>query len=125
MPHRTKALRIYGVAGRMVVGMHRTINQAYPELDNEDILICFGVTVGFDEIKPLTASKLAAYIGLPRPTVIRRVVRLVDLGVVEYGPGKSLLAPRHRINGRKAEWMSSRFVNIIQKAAAELSKMDT
>lgn len=125
MPYRTRAARIYAITGQMILEIGRAIRAAYPELDAEDSLICFAAVVGFSEKRPLSTSKLADYTQIPRTTVIRRVRRLVDLGFLEDGPGKSLLAPQQKVTGTEASKVSNSCARIIQKAAAELSKMDT
>lgn len=47
------------------------------------LLIGAAVYVGTIEGKPMTASKLADFVGMPRATVIRRLGRLRRLGIVD------------------------------------------
>ncbi|KWN15868.1 hypothetical protein WM21_11880 [Burkholderia ubonensis] len=47
-----------------------------------DVLILMGVMIGEAEGKPLSAYKLAYLVGMPRPTVIRRLARLTRDGLV-------------------------------------------
>ena len=48
----------------------------------EDLLILCGLCVGQAEGRPMTAFKLAQYIGQARPSVIRRLDRLEAAGLV-------------------------------------------
>jgi predicted transcriptional regulator len=48
-----------------------------------DVLLLVGVAIGHLEAKPMGASKLAAYCGIPRPTVIRKLRAMVRAELVE------------------------------------------
>ncbi|AUS42639.1 hypothetical protein CYD94_10900 [Ralstonia solanacearum] len=50
-----------------------------------DVLLLVGVAIGDLEHRPLTAYKLAQYIGMPRPTVNRRLARMARAGLVRLG----------------------------------------
>ncbi|KWC93532.1 hypothetical protein WL57_05335 [Burkholderia cepacia] len=47
-----------------------------------DALLLVGVAIGDLEAKPMTAFKLAQYIGMPRPTVVRKLARMARAGLV-------------------------------------------
>lgn len=47
-----------------------------------DTLLMCAVAIGELEAKPMTAFKLAQFIGMPRPTVIRRLARMTRSGLV-------------------------------------------
>lgn len=47
-----------------------------------DVLILMGVMIGEAEGKPLSAYKLAELVGVPRPTVIRKLAKLKRDGLV-------------------------------------------
>lgn len=47
-----------------------------------DVLLLIGVAIGDLEAKPMTAYKLAAYVGMPRGTVLRRLALMVRAGLV-------------------------------------------
>ncbi|MBR7958910.1 helix-turn-helix transcriptional regulator [Burkholderia vietnamiensis] len=55
---------------------HRYASQA------GDVLLVCAVAISDAEGKPMTAYKLAQYIGMPRPTVIRRLANMVRAGLV-------------------------------------------
>lgn len=52
-----------------------------------DVLLLCAVAVGHGEGKPMTAHKLAGYVGMPRPTAVRRLQHLCALGLVQRGDG--------------------------------------
>ncbi|WP_423191998.1 helix-turn-helix domain-containing protein [Cupriavidus sp. H18C2] len=47
-----------------------------------DVLLLVGVAIGDLEARPMTAYKLAAYVGMPRGTVLRRLAMLGRAGLV-------------------------------------------
>lgn len=47
-----------------------------------DTLLLAAVAIGDLEAKPMTAFKLADYIGIPRATLIRRLARMTRAGLV-------------------------------------------
>jgi biotin operon repressor len=55
------------------------------------IVIAMGIMVGEFEERPMTAHKLAAYLGIPRATIARKLRRLKRIGVVvERGANRHL-----------------------------------
>lgn len=48
-----------------------------------DVLLLIGVAIGDLEAKPMTAYKLADYVGMPRGTVLRRLAMLRRAGLVD------------------------------------------
>ncbi|MGA4421490.1 helix-turn-helix domain-containing protein [Ralstonia nicotianae] len=68
-----------------------------------DVLLLVGVAIGDAEGKPMTAYKLAQYIGMPRPTVIRRLARMARAGLVQRdGRGRYSLTTEGRRRAAKA-----------------------
>ncbi len=61
---------------RILHGMRRFASHV------DDVLLLVGVAIGDLEAKPMTALKLAAYVGMPRGTVIRRLARMARAGLV-------------------------------------------
>lgn len=47
-----------------------------------DVLLLVGVAIGDLEAKPMTAYKLATYVGMPRGTVLRRLAMMARVGLV-------------------------------------------
>lgn len=50
------------------------------------MLIELALVIGQVDDKPMSATKVAQYIGLPRTTVIRKLNQLVETGMVERLP---------------------------------------
>ncbi|MDK3021720.1 helix-turn-helix domain-containing protein [Cupriavidus taiwanensis] len=64
-----------------LLGQHRFASHA------GDVLLLCAVAVGHGEGKPMTAHKLAGYVGMPRPTAVRRLRHLEAMRLVQRGDG--------------------------------------
>lgn len=90
MPHRQEKLRPLhamqrGTAAKIIIELLLAIQAAYSGVldDNDDLLgavLGCAVLVGQADGNPMTISDLAAYTGVPRPTVIRRINRAQQTG---------------------------------------------
>lgn len=68
-----------------------------------DVLLLVGVAIGDLEAKPFTAYKLAAYVGMPYGTVVRRLALLVRAGLVARdGRRRYMLTDEGRRRAAKA-----------------------
>ncbi|MCW0101048.1 helix-turn-helix domain-containing protein [Burkholderia pseudomallei] len=68
-----------------------------------DVLLICAVAIGDLEAKPLTAYKLADFIGMPRPTVIRRLAAMARSGLMERDSRRRyVLTPEGRRRAAKA-----------------------
>lgn len=65
----------------------------------DELVLLAAVFVGQAEGKPMNASKLAAYAGIPRPTVIRKLRALARRGVLERIDGGLYALPARVVNG--------------------------
>jgi IclR helix-turn-helix domain len=77
-------------------GLHRAADpamQEYSGAHTADLLICSAVYLGTTAGRPMTAAKLAAYVGIPRPTVIRHLRELERRRLVEHIDGLWRTAP--------------------------------
>jgi hypothetical protein len=77
-------------ACHLVVQLMKVVHQSiFPEMgealgaDLAACLVACAVCIGHTESMPMTATKIAFYLGMPRTTVLRKLKRLVALGVVE------------------------------------------
>lgn len=68
------AMRALSIA---LLGQHRFASHA------GDVLLLLGVAIGDLEAKPMTAYKLADYVGMPRGTVLCRLAMLRRAGLVD------------------------------------------
>jgi hypothetical protein len=90
-----------------------------------DIILLCAVMIGHADGRPMTASKLAAYVGMPRPTVFRRLQELMSRGIIGHDARKRwrLLT----IDMARRDLIDSVVVANAQhvfRAADALSKMD-
>jgi hypothetical protein len=129
MPARVKHGRERWVLARMVLDLHRNFaahylgSAGYGSVADDSLLLC-AIFVGHYEKRPMTAAKLAGFVGLPRTTVGRKLKRLVACGLVEMVDNVACLAvgPLNAEPVLKAFHTNKR---VVLAAAAELSKMDT
>lgn len=84
------------------------------------LLIAAAVYIGTIEGRPMTAAKIAAFIGMPRPTVIRRLSDLCDHGVVER-VRSTYRTPQKRVE-RTRRRSHAALVRLVRAACEELSK---
>lgn len=89
-----------------------------------DMLLCAAVLVGQAEGRELNASKIADYVGMARPTVIRRLAALEKKGLIERS-GMNYLMPHELVNGDAIMEVCQRVSRMIVDTAAKLSKMDS
>ncbi|BAO20633.1 hypothetical protein [Pseudomonas phage PPpW-3] len=92
-----------------------------------DLLLCAAVLVGQAEGRPLNASKLADFVGIPRPSVIRKMAAFESIGLVKRCGGTFTL-DGEVVNGRDAMEAIRFSTHTIVSAAeklAKVSKMDT
>jgi hypothetical protein len=86
---RIKKERQRLVLCRLMVDIMRTVHGAYtpdsepfgPRIETLFIAIC--VAIGDTDGKPFSVSKIAAYMRVPRTTVIRRLDQLQSWGVID------------------------------------------
>jgi hypothetical protein len=88
----------------MLIDFHRSVTRDYPQIGDWTTLQ-IGMFVFYHAVeghRPPTASKLAREVGVPRPTVVRHLQRLVRLGALRReGTGYSI--PEELINAPDAE----------------------
>lgn len=90
----------------------------------QDFVLVKAVFISQLEGRPLTAAKLAAYVGMPRPTVVRRMQALVDRGTVLRDDSGKFTVPDDSMNRPEAVACLNSAIEAVKEAAAELSKMD-
>lgn len=96
-----------------------------PDPSCTDIILFCAVMIGHAEGRPMTAAKLAEYVGMARPTAIRRLQELMAVGVVDQDSRKRWKM-RTGDQARRDLIDSVIVANAqhIRKAMAALSKMD-
>lgn len=91
----------------------------------DELVLTAAIFVGQIEGKPMTASKLADYSGIPRPTVVRKLKHLQKRGIVQMNGDRSAALSLTSINDRSFNDAISGAVMRIRNAASDLSKMDS
>lgn len=91
----------------------------------DDCFLSFAIFVGQVEGKPMSASKLAEFAGLPRPTVVRKLAGLKRRGIVEATDSGVFRLNPAVLNSDASVSEGRRIRRQFIRAAAELSKMDS
>lgn len=89
-----------------------------------DMLLGCAVLVGQAEGHPLNASKVAEFVGVARPTAVRRLMAMVEIGVLER-QGRAFLVPERVANNPRLVASAAELRAMIIKTAAKLSKLDS
>lgn len=101
------------------------LDQDVFDVSARDILICLAVYIGHAEHRPMTAANIAEIVGIPRPTVIRRLASLRVGGFVEkLDSGRWIIADRGGRHTKTAAKIFAISAQHIHNAASELSKLD-
>jgi hypothetical protein len=119
------------IASRLLLAMVKTLaaTMAADGMDDPsliDVILVCAVFIGQAERRPMTAAKLAAYVGIPRATVVRRLARMAELGMLRQDDRKRWAIPfdsARRLAHLDAT--SDALTQHLRRAADELSKMDT
>ena len=92
--------------------------------DQSLLLIGSAIMVGHAEDKPMNATKIAQYIGLPRSTVIRKLNQFVKAGVIARHGNLDLLSIERAQNQTKNITEAMRIFRIAEKRL-KASELDT
>lgn len=91
----------------------------------DEVMLCAAVYVGQAEGRMMTAGKLAEYVGMPRPTVVRKLRGLKQRGVVDCtASGHWGLATYSPEIASRLQGGIDALLPLIHKASAKLSKLD-
>lgn len=113
------------------IEMMRTAVEVFLQEDGiarfaDEALLCTAMFIGQAEGKPMTAAKIAEYIGMPRPSAIRKLHSLKIRGVVRQVDNRRwcIAVDVPEINARVSAAERAQRDNI-RRATAKLSKMDS
>ena len=90
-----------------------------------DGLLLTAVFVGQAEGRPMTASKIAVYAGVPRPSAIRRLDAMGRDGLVLRAANGTYVLEMSRFSGEALESAVTASIQMIIRAGLALSKMDS
>lgn len=88
-----------------------------------DLIILLDVNMTEFENKPLTVAKIAQCIGMPRPTVARRVKLLINAGILKENESRQILRTSELID-RANKIMPQIKQSRILRNVSYVSKMD-
>ncbi len=116
------------VIARLVVALMRArASYYYPELglaaSYELQLVATAVFIGHASRRPMGASEIARFVGMPRPTALRRLGDLIRRGIV-VRKGRIYCINPEGVNGPKVAGVVRGNIRRIRAAAKELSKLD-
>lgn len=110
--------------------LHRMWTRAY--LGEEEfgsscdaLAVCAAIFGGMASGRPLTPSKLALTAGIPRPTVIRKLAKLQQRGIVERHAGNTYTMSDAALNNPQAKKTTDEVVRQLVALGRELSEMNT
>jgi biotin operon repressor len=128
--HRIKKSRQRLVLCRLMIDLMRTVHGAYAPVSQpfgtrlETFFVALCIAMGDIDGKPFSVAKIAAYMRVPRTTVIRRLARLQSWGLVDRR-GRHYYLHEKTLNsliGMRSYQQSRR---ILSKATQELTVLDT
>jgi DNA-binding IclR family transcriptional regulator len=113
-----------------MIDMMRTVHGAYAPLSEpfgtrlETFFIALCVALGDIDGKPFSVAKIAAYMRVPRTTVIRRLNRLQSWGLIERH-GRHYYMREKTLNSLIGMRSYQQARRILSKANRELTVLDT
>ena len=115
---------------RLMIDIMRTVHGAYAPAGErfgtrlETFFIGLCVALGDIEDKPLTVTKIAAYMDIPRTTVIRRLNQLQRWGLIEHRQRRYYIREK-TLNSFIGMRSYQQVRHILGKATEELTVLDT
>jgi hypothetical protein len=115
---------------RLIINLMRTVHGAYAPVGEpfgtrlETFFIAACVAVGDIEGKPFSVAKIAAYMHVPRTTVIRRLNRLQNWNLI-YREGRHYYLREKTLNSFIGMRSYQQVTRILREATEELTVLDT
>ena len=115
---------------RLMVDMMRTVHGAYAPVSEpfgtriETFFIGLCVAIGDMDGKPFSVAKIAAYMHVPRTTVIRRLEQLQSWGLIDRR-GRRYYLHEHKLNSLIGMRSYQQVRRILGEATKKLSVLDT
>jgi hypothetical protein len=115
---------------RLMIDIMRTVHGAYAPVTEpfgarlETFFIGLCVAVGDIDGKPFSVAKIAAYMRVPRTTVIRRLDRLQSWGLIDRR-GRHYYLHEKTLNSLIGMHSYQQVRGILAKAADQLTVLDT
>jgi hypothetical protein len=115
---------------RLMIDMMRTVHGAYAPASEpfgtrlETFFVGLCVTLGDIERNPFSVAKIAAYMHVPRTTVIRRLDQLPRWGLIDRR-GRRYYVQEKALNSLVGMRSYEQVRRILSKATRELTVLDT
>jgi len=115
---------------RLMVDIMRTVHGAYAPVSEpfgtriETFFIGLCVAIGDMDGKPFSVAKIAAYMHVPRTTVIRRLEQLQSWGLIDRR-GRRYYLHEHKLNSLIGMRSYQQVRRILGEATKKLSVLDT
>ena len=128
--HKIKNARQRLVLCRLMINIMRIVHGAYAPVNEpfgtrlETFFIGLCVTLGDIEGKPFSVAKIAAYMRVPRTTVIRRLDQLQSWGLIAR-QGRHYYMREKTLNSLIGIRSYQQVRSILSKANEELTVLDT
>lgn len=128
--HGIRAGRQRLVLCRLMIDIMRSLHGAYAPATEpfggrlETFFIGLCVALGEFEEKPFSVAKVAAYMRMPRTTVIRRLDRLESWGLI-CRQGRRYYMQEKALNSLMGIRSYQHIRRLLEKAAGELTVLDT
>jgi DNA-binding IclR family transcriptional regulator len=113
-----------------MIDMMRTVHGAYAPLSEpfgprlETFFIGLCVALGDIDGKPFSVAKIAAYMRMPRTTVIRKLARLQSWGLIDR-KGRHYYMHEKTLNSLIGMRSYQQVRDVLRKANQELTVLDT
>lgn len=129
MPSRIRLAKQRLVLAKLFLGLLRCVTGTYMGTQQhgssaDDAALLCAVYVGQAERKRMTAHKLAAYVGMPRATVNRKLREMKAAGLVDFDRDGGACLMVDKLNDARMVAGIEAAIRSAHSAAAELSKMD-
>ena len=114
---------------RLMIDIMRTVHDAYVPASEpfgvrpETCFIGLCVAVGDLDGRPFSVAKIAAYVGVPRTTVTRKLAQLESWGFI-YREGKRYYLREEKLKSPIGMRKYKRVGDILNRATAELAILD-
>lgn len=110
------------VIARLVIDLFRNVSgheEHWGTKCDQTLILC-AITIGETEGRPMSATKIAGYVGIPRGTLARKLQQLRDMGWVEVTERRRYLTTAAMKSDEQYGVIVARAVASIQQAAREL-----
>jgi DNA-binding transcriptional ArsR family regulator len=130
MPERAKRNERMMILMRLIIDLSR---EAYASRNDDDYfganweraLLMMAVAIGQMEGRPMSASKIAQYIGVPRATASRKLDELSAMGLLSKNDQKQFVIVSLDVHAPRLAHAIDAMERLVRMASTELSRLDS